>query len=635
MTASGTGVCINGAVRTFVYPIVHLSIKRTLLPALEDPVVFASLTLQEIHNADVAYNSRRWTVPVTREALQAALVAVGTTASSDRVIIRDADFTEAQLVAHIEDAPCLKVQRRTKLFFALLAQLTSAQACVGLIVQYEKRSGRQFDRLVHVRPDGMWVGLPSVGWPSGGLVTASMKPGHQDHACFGRREVMLAWFGRLDWVKRHNCMQAPSGLETPAAPGDDDDDSIGQRGHRSQRRPRGHSAQRTPLRRHPRAAVLPIDQALPVGARLHAHFVSRLGFQLHMQELPIVLVRASGTMPSAVTACRVKASLPLFRHNFSACMSMLYDPSGVPRRRMTLPRLLQGSSEEAAAPSLRHYVARDDDAIVGAGRGSSPTSLRHQLSHTLSLNSSGSSSRLTTAPPLAVGVCLTGSVRTFLMPCAGQRTVDNVIKPLGAEVFVSMNVILHDRMQVPRNDEQQRARDRSQRSQRSQLHSIRQAVRGVLHDANVIELDVHPYVPVTSPCGDKLGLPQVRCWLWLMGEGSQGLLPTCTAPPQAAHSPLSAHGPTFGRLRGCFSAEYGCFRETTHGSSGCDPMRGCPSAYGRCRLRRSSAQLVRPSPATWAFARPAARGCATPLRCAATRATSLHCSPVHERSAST
>ena len=76
MTASGTGVCINGAVRTFVYPIVHLSIKRTLLPALEDPVVFASLTLQEIHNADVAYNSRRWTVPVTREALQAALVAV-------------------------------------------------------------------------------------------------------------------------------------------------------------------------------------------------------------------------------------------------------------------------------------------------------------------------------------------------------------------------------------------------------------------------------------------------------------------------------------------------------------------------------------------------------------------------------
>ena len=40
----------------------------------------------------------------------------------------------------------------------------------------------------------------------------------------------------------------------------------------------------------------------------------------------------------------------------------------------------------------------------------------------------------------SVAVCVTGSARTFKLPCTFARTIENVAEPLGAHVFLSVNV---------------------------------------------------------------------------------------------------------------------------------------------------------------------------------------------------
>ena len=48
----GTGVCLNGVVRTFVLPLVHTTIRRNLLSVLPAPVVVvAALTLEQDFSA--------------------------------------------------------------------------------------------------------------------------------------------------------------------------------------------------------------------------------------------------------------------------------------------------------------------------------------------------------------------------------------------------------------------------------------------------------------------------------------------------------------------------------------------------------------------------------------------------------
>ena len=71
------------------------------------------------------------------------------------------------------------------------------------------------------------------------------------------------------------------------------------------------------------------------------------------------------------------------------------------------------------------------------------------------------------ADNVRVGVCISGSVRTLLLPCTG-KTAENAITPLGAEVFVSVNV-----------------------HKEADLAPATAGVQQLLAGAKLIELDVH------------------------------------------------------------------------------------------------------------------------------------------------
>ena len=96
-----------------------------------------------------------------------------------------------------------------------------------------------------------------------------------------------------------------------------------------------------------------------------------------------------------------------------------------------------------------------------------------------------------------VGVCVSGSLRTFELPCVGPRMVANVIRPLDADVFVSIN--------VPRP---------------SEVPAARSSVASVLTGSKLIELDVHAHSSSNSPCAAETGYPQTlglaRCGSWML-----------------------------------------------------------------------------------------------------------------------
>lgn len=93
-----------------------------------------------------------------------------------------------------------------------------------------------------------------------------------------------------------------------------------------------------------------------------------------------------------------------------------------------------------------------------------------------------------------VGVCLSGSLRTFLLPCVGRRLVNTIILPLGADLFASINV-----------------------PNASQRNSLTPKIHRVLDGTKLIALDVHVYRRkrrTTCSNDNELGYPQTVGLQW-------------------------------------------------------------------------------------------------------------------------
>ena len=165
------------------------------------------------------------------------------------------------------------------------------------------------------------------------------------------------------------------------------------------------------------------------------------------------------------------------------------------------------------------------------------------------------------ADTVRVGVCISGSVRTLLLPCTGKTAVENVITPLGAEVFVSVNV-----------------------HKEADLAPATAGVQQLLAGAKLIELDVHVYRHITTTCdalkGATVGLPQSmglrQCGEWMLPRNYDWIirLRTDTWLPFIIHN-LPSSSLYGGRGTAITGAVDSCQRCTDELHCASDTLCGC------------------------------------------------------------